>query len=91
MLKMLTGWKFEIQCLSSVFLCRGLTQATFALLGKMLYLNLLFIAIDSGVLKDSASVFLASLCLTLWLFTGEKAVLWVVFSFDVIVFLILKC
>ena len=51
---MLTGWKFEIQCLSSVFLSRGLTQATFALLGKMLYLNLLFIAIDSGVLKGSA-------------------------------------
>ena len=36
--------------------CRGLTQATFALLGKMLYLKLLFIAIDKGVLKGSGAI-----------------------------------
>ena len=46
----------EIQCLSSVFLSRGLLQATFASLGKMLYLKLLFIAIDKGVLKGSAAI-----------------------------------
>ena len=51
MFKIVTSRKFEIQYLSSVFLSRGLTQATFALLGKMLYLKLLFIAIDKGVLK----------------------------------------
>ena len=56
MFKILTGQKFEIQCLSFVFLSTGLTQATFALLGKMLYLKLLFIAIDKGVLKGSAAI-----------------------------------
>ena len=34
--------------MSSVVLSRSLTQATFALLGEMLYLKLLFIAIDKG-------------------------------------------
>ena len=56
MFKIVTSRKFEIQYLSSVFLSRGLTQATFALLGKMLYLKLLFIAIDKGVLKGSAAI-----------------------------------
>ena len=56
MFQILAGRKFEIQCLSSVFLSRGLTQATFAFLGKMLYLKLLFIAIDKGVLKASAVI-----------------------------------
>ena len=56
MFKTVTSRKFEIQYLSSVFLSRGLTQATFALLGKMLYLKLLFIAIDKGVLKGSAAI-----------------------------------
>ena len=58
MFKIFTGWKFEIHCLSSVFLSRGLTQATFKLLGKMLYLKLLFIAIDNGLLKGSAAILL---------------------------------
>ena len=48
-----------MQCLSSVFLSRGSTQATFALLGKMLYLKLLFIAIDRGVLKGSAAILIS--------------------------------
>ena len=52
--KILTGRKFEIECLLSVFLPRGLTQATWASLGKILCLKLLFIAIESGVLKGSA-------------------------------------
>ena len=39
-----------------MFLSRGLTQATFALLRKMLYLKLLFIAIDNCVLKGSAAI-----------------------------------
>ena len=56
MFNILTGRKLEIQCLSSVFLSRGLALATFALLGKMLYLKLLFIAIDKGVLKGSADI-----------------------------------
>ena len=56
MFKVLTDREFEIQCLSSVFLSRGLTQATFALLGKMLYLKLLPIAIDNGVLKGSTAI-----------------------------------
>ena len=56
MFKILTGRKFEIRCLSSVFLSRGLTQVIFVLLGKMLYLKLLFIAIDNGVLKGSAAI-----------------------------------
>ena len=56
MFKIVTSRKFEIQYLSSVFLSRGLTQATFALLGKMLYLKLLFIVIDKGVLKGSAAI-----------------------------------
>ena len=54
--KILTGRKLEIQCLSSVFLSKCLTQATFALLGKKLYLKLLFIAIAKGVLKGSAAI-----------------------------------
>ena len=53
MIKILIGRKFEMRFLSSVFLSRGLTQATFALLGKMLYLKLLFIAIDNGVLRGT--------------------------------------
>ena len=53
---MLTGRKFGIECLFSVFLSRGLTQATLALSGKIFYLKLLFIAIESGVLKDSAVI-----------------------------------
>ena len=56
MFKILTGRKFKMQYFTSVFLSRGLTQATFALLGKMLYLKLLFIAIDNGVLKGSAAI-----------------------------------
>ena len=56
MFKTLTGRKFEMQCLSSVFLSRGLTQATFVLQEKMLYLKLLFIAINNGVLKGSAAI-----------------------------------
>ena len=39
-----------------VFLSRGLTQVTIALIGKILYLKLLFIAIDYGVLKGSAVI-----------------------------------
>ena len=58
MFKKLTGRKFEIKCLSSVVLSRGFTQATFQLLGKMLYLKKLFIAFDNGVLKDSAPIFI---------------------------------
>ena len=54
--KILTGRKFEIQALFSVFLSRGLTQATCALLGKMLYLKLSFITIDNGALKGSAAI-----------------------------------
>ena len=54
--KILTGRKFEMQCLSSVFLSRGLTQAALALLPKMLHLKLLFIAIDNGVLKGSTAI-----------------------------------
>ena len=53
---MLTGQKFEIQCLSFVFLSRGLTQATFLLKGVILYLKLLFITIYKGVLKGSAAI-----------------------------------
>ena len=56
MFKTLTGRKFEMQCLFSVFLSRGLTQATFALQEKMLYLKLLFIAINNGVLKGLAAI-----------------------------------
>ena len=56
MFKILTSQKFEILCLSFVFLSRGLTQTTFALPGNMLYLKLLFIAIDKGVLKVSAAI-----------------------------------
>ena len=38
-------------------LSRGLTQqATFALLVRMLYLKLIFTAIDIGVLKDSTAI-----------------------------------
>ena len=48
--------KTEIECLFSVFLSRGLAQATLALSGKMLYLNLLFIAIKSGVPKGSSAI-----------------------------------
>ena len=55
--KILTDWQFELQCLSSVFLSRGLTQATFVLLGKMLHLKLLLFAIDSGVLKKLGNHF----------------------------------
>ena len=55
MFKIFTGQKFEIQCLSSV-LSRGLTQASFVLLGKMLYLKLLIYAIDKGVLKGLAAI-----------------------------------
>ena len=35
-----------------------LLLATFALLGKMLYLKLLFIAVDKGVLKGSEAIFI---------------------------------
>ena len=56
MFKILTGRKFEIQSWSSVFLSRGFTQATFALLGKILCLKLLFLAIDTGILKGSAAI-----------------------------------
>ena len=42
--------------MSSTFLSRGLTKATFALLGKRLHLKLLFIAIDNGILKGSAAI-----------------------------------
>ena len=56
MFKIVTSRKFEIQYLSSVFLSRGLTQATFALLGKMLYLKLLFDAISKGELQGSAAI-----------------------------------
>ena len=52
----MTGRKFEIECLFSVFLSRGLTQATLALSGKMLCLKLLLTAIESGVLKGSAAI-----------------------------------
>ena len=107
MFKILTGQKFEIYCFSFVFLSRGLTQATFALLGKMLYLKLLFNAIDKGVLKVSAAILIKAgeilswtiafpgfnfwrHCLTLSLFTCEKTVLSLLFSFAVIVILIFK-
>ena len=96
-----------MQCLSSVFSSRGLTLSTFAILGKMLYLKLLFVAIDNSVLKDSAAILIKSggilsgpiaffgfnfwrHWLTSSLFTGEKIVLSLVFSFAVIVFLIFK-
>ena len=62
MFKILAGRKFEIQCLSSVFLSRDLTKATFPLLGKMLYFKLLFIAIDKGVLKGSAAITIFFYC-----------------------------
>ena len=39
-------------------LSTGLTQATLALLGKILCLKLLFIAIESGAFKDSAATFI---------------------------------
>ena len=52
----MTARKFEIECLFSVFLSRGLTQATLALSGKILCLKLLLIAIESGVLKGSAVI-----------------------------------
>ena len=57
MFKIVTSRKFEIQYLSSVFLSRGLTQATFALLGKMLYLKLLFDAISKGELQGAQQPF----------------------------------
>ena len=44
-----------MQCLSSVFLSRGLPQAALALLRKMLHLKVLFIAIDNGILKGSTA------------------------------------
>ena len=52
----MTARKFEIECLFSVFLSRGLTQTTLALSGKILCLKLLLIAIESGVLKGSAVI-----------------------------------
>ena len=58
--KILTGRKCEMKCLSSVFLSRDFAQATFALLGKMLCLKLLFIAIDNGVLKGSAAILITA-------------------------------
>lgn len=58
MFKILTGWEFEIEWLPSVFLSRGLTQATFGLLGKILYLKLLFVATDNDVLTGSATFWL---------------------------------
>ena len=54
--KILTGRKFKIVCLFSVFLSKGLTQATLALSGKILCLKLLLIAIESGVRKGSAAI-----------------------------------
>ena len=52
----MTGRKFEIECLFSVFLSRGLTEATLALSAKIFCLKLLFIPIESGVLKGSAAI-----------------------------------
>ena len=49
--KILTDRKFETEWELSVFSSTGLTQATLALLGKMLCLKLLLIAIESGVLN----------------------------------------
>ena len=108
MFKILAGWNFKIQCLSPVFLFRGLTQAGFVLLGKMLYLKLLFIAIDNCVFKRSAAMliktggilswaiaflgvnfWLHSSYLTSSLYTGGKIALSLVFSFAVIVLLII--
>ena len=66
MFKTLTGRKFEMQCLSSVFSSRGLTQATFALQEKMLYLKLLFIAINNGVLKGSAAILIKAWGILSW-------------------------
>ena len=93
--------------MSSVFLSRGLTEATFALLGKRLNLKLLFIAIDNDILKGSAAILIKAKgiscspiaflgfnfwqhCLGSSLFTGQKIVLLLLFSFAVIVLLILK-
>ena len=73
----------------------------------MLYLKLLFNAIDKGVLKGSAAILIKGggilswpiaflefnfwrHCLTSSLFTGEKIVLSLLFSFAVIVLLIFK-
>ena len=55
-----------MQCLVSVFLPRGLTQATFTLLGKMLHLKLLFIAIDNGVLKGWAAIMIKAGGISSW-------------------------
>ena len=78
--------------MSSTFLSRGLTKATFALLGKRLHLKLLFIAIDNGILKGSAAILTKAnfwrQCLGSSLFTGQKIVLLLLFSFVVIVLLI---
>ena len=49
--KILTDRKFETEWELSVFSSTGLTQATLALLGKILCLKLLFIAIESSVLN----------------------------------------
>ena len=48
--------KYWLVGLFSVFLSRGLTQATLALLSKIFYLKLLFIAIESGALKASSAI-----------------------------------
>ena len=57
-LKIVTGWKTEIECFFSFILSRGLTQATLALLVKIFCLKLLFITTESGVLKGSAAILL---------------------------------
>ena len=75
-----------------VVLSRVLTQAAFALLRKMLYLKLLFIDVDNGVLKGSVAILIKAGGIWSWpiAFLGENIVLSLVFYFTVIVLLLIK-